>query len=401
MKTTIIIVASLIIFQAATAQQKDTNRADSSMYSLFEVIETDKGVQLKMGNRNLLQVQEQESGVEIKINEKSFFKVTESDHGMKIETSSKAIYDSVKQQSEHVTEENIEKMVNTTMQQLGNHIDEQMSGVSAKIDMKQHDQDTLSGRMNDTSGIMKDSTRVRIGDLEINVTEDAKGSTRVDINRNKNEEEEEKEKKFEGNWGGFEIGMNGFLNKDYSFGVPDNANYMDIHTGKSINLNLNFPSLSIGIIGKQVGMVTGLGLEWMNFRFENLTTITVNDFGDIALDTTAPANIEKSKLTTLYLTVPLLFEVQFPDPKKAYFQMGVIGALKLGSHTKIVHRDDGNKDKDKDHGDFNLLPLRYGFTARAGYEKLGIYVNYYPVNLFEKGNGPEIYVYAVGLRVSF
>jgi hypothetical protein len=384
------------------SQQNDTSLTDSSIYSLFDVIETDEGVQLKMGNKNLLQVNEQANGVEIKVNEKSFFKVTESKNGMKIQTSGKAIYDTVKKYSEHLSESNVEAMMNASMQQLGKRIDEQMQGISANMNADEEMSNQNQKKISDTTEIVEDSTQVRIGDLEINVIENEKGSTRVDISRkNDKKEEEEKEKTFEGNWGGLEIGMNGFLNKDYAFGVPDDAGYLDIHTGKSINFNLNFPSLSIGIIGRQFGLVTGIGLEWMNFRFENLTTITVNDHGDIGLDTTAPPNIEKSKLTTLYLTAPLLLEVQFPDPQKAYFQVGVIGALKLGSHTKIVHRDDGDKDKDKDRGDFNLLPLRYGVTTRIGYEKLGIYMNYYPVSLFEKGNGPKIYVYAAGLRVSF
>lgn len=384
------------------SQQNDTSLTDTSIYNLFEVIETDDGVQLKMGDKSLFQVQEQESGVEIKINEKTFFKVIDSENGLKIQSSGSVIYDSVKSRSANITKENVDAMMNISMKKLEKRIDEQMSGITASMNMKERKPDSSALDMNDTTGTLKDSTKVRIGDLQINVIEDKKGSTHVDIHRGKNIEEDEKnEKKFKGNWGGFELGMNGFLNKDHTFGVPDDANYFDIHTGKSINFNLNFPSLSIGIIGRQFGLVTGIGLEWMNFRFENLTTITVNDHGDIALDTTAPPNIEKSKLTTLYLTAPLLLEVQFPDPQKAYFQVGVIGALKLGSHTKIVHRDDGNQDKDKDHGDFNLLPLRYGVTTRIGYEKLGIYINYYPVSLFEKGNGPELYIYAAGLRVSF
>ena len=54
--------------------------------------------------------------------------------------------------------------------------------------------------------------------------------------------------------------------------------------------------------------------------------------------------LEKSKLATLYLTVPFLLEMQLPvDHHHLSISAGPIGAVKLSSHTKMVF-DDGHTE---------------------------------------------------------
>ncbi|MCK4465033.1 MAG: outer membrane beta-barrel protein, partial [Bacteroidales bacterium] len=111
-------------------------------------------------------------------------------------------------------------------------------------------------------------------------------------------------------------------------------------------------------------------------------------------------SLEKSKFATSYLTVPLLLEFQVPAGKRSrrlFFSGGVIGGLKIGSHTKMVYKENGNRKKDKNRGDFNLSPLRYGVTARVGYRALKVFANFYLTPLFEDGAGPELYPFSVGL----
>jgi hypothetical protein len=306
-----------------------------------------------------------------------------------------------------MNEDQIASEINETIKQIEKEIDEHMNEVvppreGGDINMDIH---AKRGKKAEEEIKNKDSTQVRIGNMEINVIEDDDGNTRVDITRDNDdknkEKKEEKNKKFQGHWKGIELGLNGYLNSDYGTTVPNEYSYLDLYSSKSINFNLNLPHLDIGLIGKQFGLVSGLGLEWMNFRFDNQTTFITDELGNIKRDTTAPADLDKTKLVTTYLTMPVLLEVQFPRAKQAYLQVGVIGGLKIASRTKIVYREDGQKEKDKDKGDFSIIPLRYGFTARAGYEEFGVYANYYPVGLFENNRGPDIYPYAVGIHFGF
>mgnify|MGYP000923731005 FL=1 len=158
---------------------------------------------------------------------------------------------------------------------------------------------------------------------------------------------------------------------------------------------------SIGLGSDKVGLVTGMGLEFNNYHFSNPISLKIED-GITTVDSSyinADYRVDKTKLSTTNLTLPLLLEFQIPTGEKKhriYMSAGIIGGLRLGSHTKVVY-DDGDKRKDKNRGDFNIATFRYGFTARMGYRAIRLYANYYPVQLFEKDKGPEVYPFSVGL----
>ena len=63
--------------------------------------------------------------------------------------------------------------------------------------------------------------------------------------------------------------------------------------------------------------------------------------------------------------------------------------------------DDGEKQKSKVRDDFSLNVLRWGATARIGYENLQIFGTTYFTPMFEKGKGPEFYPYEIGLAFTF
>ncbi len=113
--------------------------------------------------------------------------------------------------------------------------------------------------------------------------------------------------------------------------------------------------------------------------------------------------LKKSKLTTLFLTVPFMFEVQIPvDYNHLNIAAGPIGAVKLGSHTKMVYEEDNQKVKS--NGDFSLNMLRYGATARVGYQNFQLYGTYYMTPLFRSGKGPggyDLYPFEIGVAFTF
>ncbi len=252
----------------------------------------------------------------------------------------------------------------------------------------------------------KDTTRIKIGKRGIEIIEDKEGRTSIDIKELKEDESGRKKKtSFKGNWSGLELGLNNFVNSDFSSGLDPSAAFMDINTNRSLNFNINFMQYDLGFGNNRAGIVTGLGFEISNYFFDGDNNIRKNTEGVIieyipSFVTEPGSSIIKSKLTTNYLTVPLLLEFHIPAGKKnIHLSGGIIGGAKIVSSTKIVYKERGDRQKDKVKDDFNIHPLRYGYTARLGYRNLNLFANYYPVPIFEKGKGPELYPYSVGLRL--
>ena len=202
---------------------------------------------------------------------------------------------------------------------------------------------------------------------------------------------------FKGHWEGFEIGLNTFLDSDYAMTLPPGAEFMELNTGKSWNVNINFMQYSIGLVANNIGIVTGLGFEFNNYHFDGNNNIHKDATGIIE-ELPYAFSLEKSKLATTYLTLPLLLEISVPGRRDGFhISGGAIAGVKLSSRTKVIYRDGGDKQKDKVKGDFNLSPLRYGLTARIGFKMINLYANYYITPFFEDGKGPELYPFSIGL----
>lgn len=258
----------------------------------------------------------------------------------------------------------------------------------------------------------KDTTRLKIGKKGVVIIEGDKG-TQVNIEDLEevdededfdydydSESDENEHTKFKPNWAGFEIGLNNYLNSDMSMSLDNSMSFMDLNTGRSWNFNINFMDYGFGLGTDKIGIVTGLGLEWNNYHFDNDNNITKVDGVIESLPLTF-ADIKKNRLQTTYLRAPLLLEFQIPaGSKRIYISGGPIAGVKLGSNTKIVYKENGDDQKVKDKDDYNLSSLRYGFTARAGYRGIKLFANYYMTPLFESGKGPELYPISVGITLA-
>jgi hypothetical protein len=211
---------------------------------------------------------------------------------------------------------------------------------------------------------------------------------------------ERRRRRFRGHWAGIELGFNNWVTSGNSMSLPADIDYMTLKTNKSSNFNINFTQLSLGLT-RHFGFVTGLGLNWNNYRFDGNNNIVMGPDGAIQ-ELDPGANLEKSKLATLFLTVPVLLEVQIPvEHNNLSIAGGPIGAIKLGSHTKMVFEDGHTV---KSYRDFNLNMLRYGATARVGYGNFQLYGTYYMTPLFQKGKGPggfDLYPFEIGIALSF
>jgi len=249
----------------------------------------------------------------------------------------------------------------------------------------------------------EDETVIRIGKKAIKIFED-EDDFEVDIFEEEFEESEdpaERRKSFDGHLGGVEIGYNSFTSGRWLKNETPLEGWLDLNTTKSTSFNIVSPPVSLGFT-RHFGIVTALGVNFNNYRFDGNNTIIVDGEGVVTPSYPAdPIRFDKSKLATVYGILPVMLELQIPVAYGSTINLGagVIGAVKLGSHTKVVYHSDG-KQKDKNRDDFNLNVLRYGVTVRAGYEMVQVYGTCWLSPMFEQGRGPELYPFEVGLALT-
>ncbi len=141
-----------------------------------------------------------------------------------------------------------------------------------------------------------------------------------------------------------------------------------------------------------------MGFQWNNYKFDNAVTIDKTDDRLIQPIPIEENNFKKSKLLVTYLTVPLMLEFQIPvndHASKLFIAGGMVGALNLGSHTKI--KNDSSKDKDR--GSFNIEPFKYSAIAKVGGKNFSVYATYALSNLFKDGRGPELNPFTIGITL--
>jgi hypothetical protein len=243
-------------------------------------------------------------------------------------------------------------------------------------------------------------------DNELRDLEEAVEDRNHDRDKSWDQDQEDQERyrggrNFRGHWAGLEAGFNNYLHAE-SMTLPGQISYMKLNTSSSNCFNLNLSQVNIGF-SRYSGLVTGIGLNWNNYRFEDTNSITVGTDG--ILGELIPDNavqVKKSKFNTLYLSVPLMFEVQIPAGyNRLNIAAGVIGGVKLNAWTKLVY-EDGEKVRAK--GEYNLNLLRGGVTARIGYENFMIYGTYYLTPWFQDLKGPDGYnlePFEIGLAFTF
>jgi len=204
--------------------------------------------------------------------------------------------------------------------------------------------------------------------------------------------------KFRGHWSGLDLGFNMLLGENFSDELPEGSDFLQLNVGRSMSFSLNFLQISLPIYKKQVGFVVGMGLKWNSYELKNDYTLRKADNGAISGEVSG-LDYEKNKLSTLNLTLPLLFEMQFPANKKFHLTAGVVGSLRLTSHYMREYSIGEENFMVSQRDNFSLSQLSYGLTVRFGYSFLNFYANYSLVPLFEKDKAPAVYPLTVGLTL--
>lgn len=258
-----------------------------------------------------------------------------------------------------------------------------------------------------------DSTVVEVGDRKLVV--DEKGN--VALKRNKRH-------KFNGHWAGIDLGLNGFLTPDFSLNMP--ADYLDLMMEKSVAVNLNFYEQNIPLNkSRTFGIVSGLGLTWNNYRFDNNVMLRSENKAVQGYHIQG-VGMKKSKLVNTSLTVPLYFELQTNATKrkeKAHIALGVVGGWRFSTHTKLYYLEANKpyyltdqlgsivpgtlispgasrRNIVKDYNGFRQNPFKLDASLRAGWGIVNLFANYSLTPMFIKDRGPELYPFAVGITLN-
>ncbi|MCH4895296.1 PorT family protein [Marinilabiliaceae bacterium JC040] len=225
--------------------------------------------------------------------------------------------------------------------------------------------------------------KITIFSFDINHLESCNSIVNKDSNGNIcifSRDKKDRYNKFDGHWSGFELGFTRYIDAPKEF--------LELSKGKSSQVNLNIIESSFGITDN-IGFVTGLGIQWNNYRFsDDVTLVKAYDNKNQRCYTEQNINLPgkerdviKSKLTTSYITIPLLFEIQSKYNRGKFIQAGIVGGINIGAHTKIKY---GNGDKDKDFDNFGINQFKCDATLRLGISPFNLWFSYGLTDIFDK-----------------
>ncbi|WP_338812303.1 outer membrane beta-barrel protein [Bernardetia sp. Wsw4-3y2] len=194
-----------------------------------------------------------------------------------------------------------------------------------------------------------------------------------------------------------------------------NGNFGETPTGKPYELRswgsryFAFGTMfKTQIGGKKSPLLVQYGLEasWNNFMFSGdnyaLETRDGVEFPEYE------SSLDKSKLTAAYVNIPLMIHLDFAENNKRGLKLafGGYAGYRVGSYTKIVYHESGDRQKDKEHSNFRLNDWRYGVRAEIGIGEdkfdsgLRLFFNYDINTLFtENSDLPKLNAFSFGVRL--
>ena len=183
--------------------------------------------------------------------------------------------------------------------------------------------------------------------------------------------------------------------------------------GRSVMIQSDGSSFGIGGSGtydmpigeSKFSFHPGLGVGFESYAFSENVTLAYAPGADsvsiVDLDGPVYESVDKSKLITHYVDIPLEFRFYSKENYRGF--MAAVGA-KVGylfsSYTKIKYETEGEARTSKLRQDFNLNRLRYGVSARLGFRGFNLHGQYMLSDLFKSGGGPETNNFKVGLSIA-
>ncbi len=205
----------------------------------------------------------------------------------------------------------------------------------------------------------------------------------------------------------FEFAFNNYLS-DGKFPSDDDELYA---VNPFVSWYVALGSMNSTHISGPLSLDWGANISWYNFKFENeRTRIEKLESGLLFYeDPTPDISPIKSKLVVPYLNVTLVPMFVFGKRRNSNWEpfsyhendgfrigLGAYAGYRLGSHSKAVYKDDGDRRRDKERDSFYLNSWRYGARMQMGFRGVDLFANYDLNDLFVKDKGPQLNAFSFG-----
>jgi hypothetical protein len=203
----------------------------------------------------------------------------------------------------------------------------------------------------------------------------------------------------------FDLGTNNYLS-DGKFPDNDNALYAVRPWG---SWYLAASSIQRTRIGGNLFLEWGLGLSWYNFKFQNDDVMMQKDDSGVQFITDLrEVDHRKSKLTATYINASFVPVLDFGghsrkprmwDGYGSSFRIGIgpYAGYRIASRSKLVYKNDGDLEKEKERNNYYLNNFRYGARLQLGFHGTDLFFNYDLNELFAEGKGPKLNAFSFGI----
>lgn len=210
-------------------------------------------------------------------------------------------------------------------------------------------------------------------------------------------------------WMGIDLGVNGYVDKDFNFQPQGDYDFMELNYLRSSNVRLNFFEWRFNIAKNVLNIVTGMGFEWYHYAFNRpIRFAEAVDYPGqvfptpvIGVADTVHA-ISRSRLVVQNFCIPLFINLRSKKTDKHRqqfnFSFGVVGAVRIGSNSRVTYTEQGEDVRDKNYDDFNLNLFSATAMVRIKYSFFSMYVSYMFTPMFKNDN-PGLRPISIGVTL--
>ena len=221
----------------------------------------------------------------------------------------------------------------------------------------------------------------------------------VEIHKYKNEEP----KYLVTNWFNLKAGWTNWLNSSGNLDADGNYPMLELNPANSYNLQVNIVEQSLKLFKDRFRLTYGLGSDNYYYNLKNDISISNDQNGLLITDDSETKDFKKNWLYNSYITVPLMFNVNFASQKNKekdiYFASVVNFMYSMSSVTKQKWKDGDTKYKSRAKKDLGLNQFNIGYEAQLGYKNLILYVKYIPGGIFKSSSRPDLRSLSFGVVI--
>ena len=250
-----------------------------------------------------------------------------------------------------------------------------------------------------TGVIIIDRTNMSSETLDSMKKNDPQKINEVEIHKFKNEES----KYLVTNWFNLKAGWTNWLNSSGNLDADGNYPMLELNPANSYNLQVNIVEQSLKLFKDRFRLTYGLGSDNYYYNLKNDISISNDQNGLLITDDSETKDFKKNWLYNSYITIPLMFNVNFASQKNKekdiYFASGVNFMYAMSSVTKQKWKDGDTKYKSRAKKDLGLNQFNIGYEAQLGYKNLILYGKYIPGGIFKSSSRPDLRSLSFGVVI--